>query len=254
MIHEISSYALGFDFTGQDKPGASMTTSILPAHWPVDSDWTQPLTPIFESDEFRQLMEFVAERRETETVYPAAEDVFRAFAFSSLADTRVVILGQDPYHGPDQAHGLSFSVGKEQKLPPSLRNIFKELASDLETDADFQCGELSSWASQGVLLLTTVLTVEQGQANSHRKKGWEQFTDFVIELIGGREQPAVFILWGKPAAKKRKLIGDHHTILESAHPSPLSAFRGFFGSKPFSKSNEALRAMGQQPIDWLSVK
>jgi len=230
-----------------------MSTSVLPAHWPVDSDWTEPLTPIFESDEFKQLMEFVAARRESETVYPAAEDVFRAFAFSSLAETRVVILGQDPYHGPGQAHGLSFSVGHGEKLPPSLRNIFKELASDLEVEAEFKNGELSSWATQGVLLLNTVLTVEKGQANSHRKKGWEQFTDSVIEIVGRRDHPAVFVLWGKPAGKKRKLIGDHHAIIESAHPSPLSAFRGFFGSKPFSKTNEAVRSFGATPIDWLSV-
>lgn len=230
------------------------TTVTLPQHhWPKDSDWTKPLADVFCSDEFVELMSFVGQRRTEETVYPPPEDVFRAFICSPLAQTRVVILGQDPYHGPNQAHGLAFSVRGLQKLPPSLRNIFKELSDDLQIDNQFESGNLISWAEQGVLLLNTVLTVEAGQANSHKRKGWESFTDAAIELIGQRTSPAVFILWGKPAAKKRKLIADQHVVIESPHPSPLSAFRGFFGSRPFSRTNEALLSFGQKPIDWRST-
>lgn len=231
-----------------------MTNLTLPKHWPVDSDWTRPLAEAFSSDEFLELMEFVEQRRTEATVYPRPEDVFRAFTCSPLSKTRVVVLGQDPYHGPDQAHGLSFSVSdRQKKLPPSLRNIYKELAEDLQIENRFESGNLNTWAEQGVLLLNTVLTVEAGKANSHKRKGWEAFTDAAIELIGSRTSPAVFILWGKPAAKKRKLIADHHVVIESAHPSPLSAFRGFFGSRPFSKTNEALISFGNKTIDWQSV-
>ena len=225
----------------------------LPDHWPIDSDWTEPLATALSNQQFKALMDFVREQRKVETVYPAPEDVFRAFACSPLSRTRVVFLGQDPYHGPGQAHGLSFSVNEQQKLPPSLRNIFKELAEDLQIENEFESGNLLSWAEQGVLLLNTVLTVEAGKANSHKRKGWEAFTDSAIQLIGRRKSPAVFILWGKPAAKKKMLIADHHVVIESAHPSPLSAFRGFFGSRPFSRANEALTSAGQKPIDWQSV-
>jgi uracil-DNA glycosylase len=160
----------------------------------------------------------------------------------------IVILGQDPYHGPGQAHGLSFSVLPGIKLPPSLRNIFKELSSDLGIANE--SGELTAWAKQGVLLLNTVLTVQSGAANSHRKKGWESFTDLVIEKLGQRSEPMVFVLWGKPAASKKPLIACHHHIIESPHPSPLSAHRGFFGSRPFSQANNFLESVGRSPIRW----
>lgn len=224
-----------------------------PKHWPVDSDWSAALAESLESDWFQSLQEFVDLQRESETVYPPTDEVFRAFELTSLADTRVVILGQDPYHGAGQAHGLCFSVAESvSKLPPSLKNIYKELATDLDCEIP-QHGNLESWARQGVLLLNTVLTVREASANSHRKQGWEQFTDAVIKCVGDREQPCVFILWGKPAEKKLALIGDHHATIVSPHPSPLSAHRGFFGSCPFSKSNEALESFGSESIDWASI-
>ena len=217
-------------------------------HFPVDTDWAELLSGHFNTTEFQQLLLFLSEQRESETIFPAAEDVFNAFRFSTFADTRVVILGQDPYHGPGQAHGLSFSVQSDIKLPPSLKNIFKELKSDLGHQN--VTGNLTSWAHQGVLLLNTVLTVRSGQANSHRKQGWEAFTDLVIRLLGQRKKPLVFILWGKPAATKKHLIDDWHCVIQSPHPSPLSAYRGFFGSRPFSKTNHFLKQTGNQTIDW----
>lgn len=227
--------------------------SRLPDHWPTDSDWTEALAPQLESEWFQMLTDFVSQQRDEATVYPPAKDTFNAFQFTSLANTRVVILGQDPYHGPDQAHGLCFSVlDSVSKLPPSLKNIYKEMASDLECEIP-QHGNLESWARQGVLLLNTVLTVRESEANSHRKKGWEKFTDAVIRCVGERATPCVFILWGKPAEKKLPLIGDQHQSIVSAHPSPLSAHRGFHGSRPFSRTNEALISCGQAPIDWTLV-
>ena len=217
--------------------------------WPDESDWTPALKSQLESDDFKNLMAFVAEQRSEHTVFPKPEDAFNAFRFSSLADTRVVILGQDPYHGAGQAHGLSFSVQQGIKIPPSLRNIYKEYVTDLEFDSP-EHGDLSAWAKQGVLLLNTVLTVREGEANSHRKQGWERFTDAVIQTLSDRQQPVVFILWGKPAEKKTSLIDGRHGVIVSPHPSPLSARRGFFGSRPFSKANELLLEFGQQPIDW----
>jgi len=221
----------------------------LPLHWPADSDWTAHLEPHFAGQDFQQLLTFVANQRATQVVYPSAEDTFNAFHFSSLAETKVVILGQDPYHGPGQAHGLSFSVLPGVKIPPSLRNIYKELASDTGSQIPDH-GDLSSWARQGVLLLNTVLTVRDGEANSHRKRGWENFTDAVIDVLSRREQPVVFILWGKPAEKKSRLIDERHSVIVAPHPSPLSAHRGFFGSRPFSKANEVLAALGLLPVDW----
>lgn len=218
-------------------------------YWPHESDWTQALQPQFESEDFQNLLAYVADERANQTVYPSAEDTFNAFRFSSLADTRVVVLGQDPYHGPGQAHGLSFSVQSGIKIPPSLRNIYKELASDLGCEIP-EHGDLSAWAKQGVLLLNTVLTVRESEANSHRKQGWERFTDAVIKTLSDREQPMVFVLWGKPAEKKTSLIDSRHGVIVSAHPSPLSAHRGFFESKPFSKANELLTGFGQPTIDW----
>lgn len=227
--------------------------SNLPDHWPIDSDWTDALASQFESDWFQALSEFVSEQRSEAIVFPPAEETFNAFRFTSLATTRVVILGQDPYHGPGQAHGLCFSVRDSvTKLPPSLKNIYKEMASELECEIP-QHGNLESWAKQGVLLLNTVLTVRESEANSHRKKGWEKFTDAVIRCLGQRESPCVFILWGKPAEKKLPLIGGQHLSIVSPHPSPLSAHRGFFGSRPFSRTNEALSSFGQMPIDWTSI-
>lgn len=230
----------------KDKP-------LLPPHWPDSSDWTTCLDPHFQSDGFRALCEFVAEERESQTVYPTAENVFTAFRLTSLAETKVVILGQDPYHGPNQAHGLSFSVEGDMKLPPSLKNIYKELASDLNIVPP-TTGNLTGWAEQGVFLLNTVLTVRDGEANSHRKKGWEKFTDEVITQLNKHGQGIVFILWGKPAEKKTKLIDESkHSIIVSAHPSPLSAHRGFFGSQCFSKANEALGKFGRDEIDWRQI-
>jgi uracil-DNA glycosylase len=221
----------------------------LPRDWPEASDWTEPLNPHFKTDSFQALMAFVESERQSQTVFPAPADTFNAFRLAPLKKTKVVILGQDPYHGQGQAHGLSFSVKSGLKLPPSLRNIYKELESDIGCNTPAG-GDLSHWARQGVLLLNTVLTVREGQANSHRKQGWEEFTDSVIQILSQREQPLVFILWGKPAEKKSELIADRHSIIVSAHPSPLSAYRGFFGSRPFSQANQMLANFGQTPIDW----
>ncbi|QEG24632.1 uracil-DNA glycosylase [Mariniblastus fucicola] len=227
--------------------------SHFPDHWPTESDWSETLVTQFESDWFQELNRFVRQQRNDATVYPPAEDTFNAFRFTTLAETRVVILGQDPYHGPGQAHGICFSVSETvSKLPPSLKNIYKEMAADLECEIP-QSGNLESWARQGVLLLNTVLTVRESEANSHRKKGWEKFTDAVIRSVGERELPCVFILWGKPAEKKLSIIGEQHTTIVSPHPSPLSAHRGFFGSRPFSRTNEALDSFGQKKIEWTSV-
>ncbi|MDN6691947.1 MAG: uracil-DNA glycosylase, partial [Enterococcus sp.] len=176
--------------------------------------------------------------------------IFEALELTPYDQVKVVILGQDPYHGADQAHGLSFSVQPGVKIPPSLRNIYQELQSDLGIPP-VQHGNLVRWAEQGVLMLNTVLTVREGQAYSHRGKGWEQLTDAIIERLNEREKPIVFILWGKPAQEKIKMIDTtKHAIVKSVHPSPLSAHRGFFGSKPFSKANQFLEGWGEQPIDW----
>ena len=232
-----------------DLFGGDAGEQPLVPFWPLDSDWTQALQPQFSAEYFQNLMAYVSQQRVSQTVYPPAEDTFNAFRFSSLTDTRVVILGQDPYHGPGQAHGLSFSVQSGIKIPPSLRNIYKELADDLGVEIPAH-GDLTAWAKQGVLLLNTVLTVRDGEANSHRKQGWEKFTDAVIQTLSDREQPVVFILWGKPAEKKTSLIDSRHGVIVSVHPSPLSARRGFFGSKPFSKANDLLTEFGQPTIDW----
>lgn len=227
-----------------------MTENLLmPTGWPESSDWTASLSPLFRSRNFTKLLEFVDRERVERTVFPSADETFNAFRYTPLQKTKVVILGQDPYHGAGQAHGLSFSVKDDIKPPPSLRNIFKERAADVNCEISTN-GNLTKWARQGVLLLNTVLTVREGQANSHRKQGWEQFTDGVIETISRQQQPVVFVLWGKPAEKKLSLIAQHHATIVSAHPSPLSAFRGFFGSRPFSRTNQLLIESGQSPIDW----
>jgi len=216
----------------------------------LPADWAEILSNEIQSPYFSTLADYVDAERASHTVYPPEADVFNSFAYSPLERTRVVILGQDPYHGTGQAHGLAFSVRAGVKLPPSLRNIFKELESDQECDAPID-GSLSRWAKQGVLLLNTVLTVREGEANSHKGKGWERFTDAVIRSVSAKEERVVFVLWGGPAQKKLPLIDSaRHAIVSSPHPSPFSAYAGFFGSKPFSKVNEALQNSGQAPIDW----
>lgn len=227
----------------------AVANTAFPRYWPAASDWTEKLQSCFAGMQFQSLMNFIDAARSVRCIFPAAENVFNAFRLSSFAQTHAVILGQDPYHGDGQAHGLAFSVRVGEKLPPSLRNIFLELRLDLGIDNRHH-GDLSAWARQGVLLLNTVLTVERGQAHSHRQLGWEAFTDQVLDVLGQRSEPIVFILWGKQAAAKRNLIGRQHVILQSPHPSPLSAYRGFFGSRPFSKANDALIGFGDPPINW----
>jgi uracil-DNA glycosylase len=220
-------------------------------HWPNQSDWSDHLQKWFDSEAARSLSNFVDQQRQDETVFPPADSVFNAFRLTSWSNTKVVILGQDPYHGPGQAHGLSFSVGKSaERFPPSLRNIFKELASDLGCPIP-QTSNLEPWARQGVLLLNTVLTVRSGEAHAHKNRGWESFTDAVIESLNSHSAKIVFLLWGKSAEKKAFLIADRHIQLVAPHPSPLSAHRGFFGSRPFSNANEMLARQGLDTIDWL---
>ena len=212
-------------------------------------DWTDIIQDEMSQPYFQQLKQFVDQAYEETIIYPNREDIWNAFIYTKFSDVKCVILGQDPYHGPNQAHGLSFSVQDGVRFPPSLRNIFQELKDDIGCDIP-ESGNLEKWAKQGVLLLNTALTVEGGKAGSHRGKGWEQFTDSVIERLGSREEPIVFILWGNDAKKKMKWIGEHHQVLTSVHPSPLSSHRGFFGSKPFSQVNDALNEWGKSPIDW----
>ncbi|HHP5661748.1 TPA: uracil-DNA glycosylase [Bacillus paranthracis] len=216
----------------------------------LKNDWGPLLAPEFEKEYYRKLADFLKEEYSTHVVYPKKEDIFNALEYTSYENTKVVILGQDPYHGPNQAHGLSFSVQPGIKTPPSLLNMYKELRDEYGYDIPNN-GYLVKWAEQGVLLLNTVLTVRQGEANSHKGKGWEHFTDRVIELLNEREKPVIFILWGRHAQAKKKLItNSNHHIIESVHPSPLSARRGFFGSKPYSKVNTILANMGEREIDW----
>ena len=213
-------------------------------------NWAKALAPSFEMPYFIHLASFLQkERAAHKTIFPALPQVFEALNLCELNKVKVVIIGQDPYHQAGQANGLAFSVPSGFKLPPSLKNIFKELNSDLNINP--QNGDLSAWAKQGVLLLNTVLTVEQASPNSHQNKGWELFTDQIICLLNEQEQPLVFILWGKPAQSKIKFIDtSKHFCIESPHPSPLAAYRGFFGSKPFSKTNNYLKSLGKTPIVW----
>jgi uracil-DNA glycosylase len=216
----------------------------------VTTDWNPLLRGEFEKPYWVELQAFVTAERSRAPVYPPPEDVFAALHLTSWAETRVVILGQDPYHGPGQAHGLSFSVRAGVDLPPSLRNIFAEVHSDLGC-APPSTGDLTRWATQGVLLLNTALTVRAHSANSHQGKGWETFTDEVIRVANAKTDTVIFILWGANARRKKALIDTaRHHVIESAHPSPLSAHNGFFGSKPFSRANAALEAAGRTPIDW----
>ena len=213
-------------------------------------DWAPLLTPEREKPYYKKLRQFLIHEYRTTRVYPDMYAIFNALHNTSYADTKVVILGQDPYHGPGQAHGLSFSVLPGVEPPPSLKNIFQELHDDLGCTIPNN-GCLKPWADQGVLLLNTVLTVREHQAFSHHNQGWEQFTDRIIELLNEREKPMAFILWGTPARKKKAMITNpRHYIVESPHPSPLSANRGFFGSRPFSRVNQFLESCGETPIDW----
>ncbi|MBQ3862976.1 MAG: uracil-DNA glycosylase [Schwartzia sp.] len=214
------------------------------------NDWKTPLAPELEQQYYQDLRRFLITEYRTRQIFPDMYDIFNALHYTSLADTKVVILGQDPYHEPGQAHGLSFSVKPGVQPPPSLINIFKELSTDLGCTIPNN-GCLKPWAEQGVLLLNTVLTVRAHQANSHKGKGWEIFTDRIISILNEREKPMAFILWGRPARMKKAMITNpNHFVVESPHPSPLSAYAGFFGSRPFSQVNDFLKRTGQTPIDW----
>lgn len=217
---------------------------------PQEKSWRKALQAFFTSQTFNDLSEFLSLAYEEREVYPSKENLYRAFELTPLTQVKVVIVGQDPYHGPGQANGLAFSVNPDVKLPPSLSNIFKELTDDLGI-ASPENGDLSVWAKQGILLLNRVLTVEKGQAASHRGKGWEELTELTVKVISQLDQPVVFILWGKQAQSLEKLITKrHHFVVKSPHPSPLSAYRGFFGSRPFSQVNQLLQKTGQEPIEW----
>ncbi|HIS11613.1 MAG TPA: uracil-DNA glycosylase [Candidatus Onthocola stercoravium] len=216
----------------------------------IGNDWDQKLDVIWNSLGFQKFYKMIMAEYDKKTIYPPKDYIFNALKLTSYKDTKVVIVGQDPYHGEHQAHGLSFSVQKGVKLPPSLQNIYKELESDLgippRTD-----GDLTGWAKQGVLMLNAVLTVEKDKAASHRNLGWEPMTDYIIKLLNKKDEPVVFILWGNFAKEKAKLITNpNHYIIISPHPSPFSAYSGFFGSKPFSKTNDFLISKKMQPIDW----
>ena len=216
----------------------------------IENDWLEPLNPEFRKPYYAELFRFVKEEYATRKVFPPADDIFNAFHLTPLGEVKVVILGQDPYHNDGQAHGLCFSVKPEVDIPPSLVNIYQELHDDLGCYIPNN-GYLTKWARQGVLMLNTVLTVRAHQANSHRGKGWEEFTDAAIRILDEQDRPIVFILWGSPAQKKAMMLHNpKHLILKAPHPSPLSAYRGFFGSRPFSQTNEFLRANGLEPIDW----
>ncbi|MBQ9756917.1 MAG: uracil-DNA glycosylase [Clostridia bacterium] len=216
----------------------------------IGNEWDVLLTGEFEKEYYLKLRGFLAKEYKTKKVFPDMYDIFNALRLTSYSDVSVVVIGQDPYHGEGQAHGLSFSVKKGVEPPPSLKNIFKELNNDLGVPIPNH-GELTKWARQGVLLLNAVLTVRMGEANSHKNMGWEKFTDRVIELLNQRCEPMVFLLWGANARQKKALITNPaHKILESVHPSPLSAYNGFFGCKHFSEANKFLESAGRKPIDW----
>ena len=216
----------------------------------IGNDWDIMLQDEFDRPYFKRLENFLTEERARYEIYPPQEDVFNALRYSSFQDTKVVILGQDPYHEPGQAHGLCFSVNKGVTIPPSLVNIYKEIENDLGIKMPGH-GYLADWAKQGVLLLNTVLTVRRGQANSHKGKGWEIFTDRIVEILNERQKPMVFILWGANAKSKTELITNkEHMVITGAPPSPLSAWKGFFGGRYFSKANRYLEITGQEPVDW----
>ena len=229
-----------FDFT--EKEDRKMAA--------ISNDWLAPLTPEFAKPYYRELYKKVKEEYATHMIFPPSNEVFSAFELTPLADVKVVILGQDPYHNVGQAHGLCFSVKPDVEIPPSLVNIYKELHDDLGCYIPNN-GYLVKWAQQGVLMLNTVLTVRAHQANSHRGIGWEEFTNAAIRVLNEQDRPIVFILWGSPAQRKKEMLNNpKHLVLEAPHPSPLSAYRGFFGSKPFSQTNAFLEKNGLTPIDW----
>lgn len=216
----------------------------------IGNDWDDLLEEEFQKEYYKKLRSFLIEEYREKTIFPEMNDIFTALKITPYKDVKVVILGQDPYHGRGQSHGLAFSVKKGVRIPPSLRNMFKELNTDLGLPIPNN-GYLEKWAKQGVLLLNTSLTVREAQANSHRKIGWEIFTDTIIELLNECDFPVVFILWGNNAKSKEKYITNpNHYIIKAVHPSPLSASRGFFGSKPYSKTNEFLKSVGREEIDW----
>lgn len=216
----------------------------------IQNDWLEPLKPEFSKPYYAELFKFVKNEYSTRQIFPPADDIFNAFHLTPLHEVKVVILGQDPYHNDGQAHGLCFSVKPDVDIPPSLVNIYQELHDDLGCYIPNN-GYLTKWAKQGVLMLNTVLTVRAHQANSHRGMGWEQFTDAAIRILNEQDRPIVFILWGSPAQKKAQMLNNpKHLILKAPHPSPLSAYRGFFGSRPFSQTNEFLVKNGLEPIDW----
>ena len=217
----------------------------------IGNDWDEYLKGEFDKEYYLYLREFLKKEYFSRTIYPPMHDIFNALKYTPLKDVRVVIIGQDPYHGPNQAHGLCFSVKKGIEPPPSLKNIYKEMKDDLGIIQPSTHGELTSWAKSGVLLLNTVLTVQAGNANSHKNKGWENFTDRVISLVNEFAEPCVFLLWGANARAKQVLITNKkHLVLTCAHPSPLSAYNGFFGCKHFSKANEFLIKNNREPIFW----
>ena len=217
----------------------------------ITNDWLDAIQTEFSKPYYKELFEFVKEEYSRVTVYPPSDDIFNAFHFTPLSKVKVLILGQDPYHNVHKAHGLSFSVPDDQKdIPPSLQNIYKELQEDLGCRVPNN-GYLKKWADQGVLLLNTVLTVRAHQANSHQGKGWEKFTDAVIQAVNMQDRPVVYLLWGKPAQSKASMLTNpKHLILKAPHPSPLSAYRGFFGCRHFSRANAFLVENGAEPIDW----
>ena len=217
---------------------------------PITNDWQQPLEVEFKKPYYKDLYKKVLEEYRSRQIFPNPDDIFNAFHLTPLKDVKVVILGQDPYHNDGQAHGLCFSVKPDVEVPPSLVNIYKELQDDLGCRIPNN-GYLVKWAKQGVLMLNTVLTVRAHQANSHRGIGWEQFTDAVIRAVDAQDRPIVFLLWGRPAQMKKSMLHNpKHLILEAPHPSPLSAYRGFFGCKHFSQTNAFLEKNGIEPIDW----
>ena len=216
----------------------------------LNGDWYEALKGEFSKPYYRKLFETVNEEYRTKLIFPPAQDIFNAFHLTPLKDVKVVILGQDPYHGEGQAHGMAFSVKPGIPAPPSLRNMYKELRDELGCTIPNN-GYLMPWAEQGILLLNTALTVRDGQANSHQGHGWEQFTDAVINAVNMQDRPIVYMLWGSPAQRKASMLNNpKHLILKAPHPSPLSAYRGFFGCRHFSQCNEFLKANGVEPIDW----
>ncbi len=217
----------------------------------IEPSWKKVLESEFDKEYFVRLVEFVRSEYQTSTIYPPAKFIFRAFELTTFDKVKVIILGQDPYHGRDQANGLCFAVNKGVKLPPSVQNIYKEITSDLGHPPKYPDGDLEEWAKQGVLLLNATLTVSEKSPGSHQNKGWEQFTDAVIKTLSDQKEHLVFILWGAYAQKKGAVIDiKKHLVIKSAHPSPFSAYSGFFGSRPFSKCNDYLSLVGEESINW----